>query len=102
VHQSLGLGRTDVEDGAGVPEEGQDVGVGGSDVRGPGDEASIKAEVFHSDVLFDADGEAVQGSYRCSVGGEVGVEEGGAGEGLGGEEGGYAVRLGEDGGLGFI
>ena len=93
MHKRLRLGGTDVEDTAGFPEELEDMCVIWGSVIPPGDESSVPSEVFHTDVLFDADGEAVERASRRFVGCEVVVQIPGTGGCAGGKQLGYAVCL---------
>jgi len=62
MHQGLRLGRTSVEYASRVPDDLQDMGVVCSLVVPPAYEACIVSQVFHANMLFDADGEAVEWS----------------------------------------
>ena len=60
MHQSLRLRCPSVEDAASVPEEFEYQPIVRSNSADPRDETSVEVETFHGDVLFDADGQAVQ------------------------------------------
>lgn len=93
MHQRLRLRRPHVEYSPGRPQDLQDMAISVADSAHPADEAGIQIEVLHGDMLFNADGDAVQGTDGLLVLGEIGVQVGGTGERGLWEELGDAVDL---------
>lgn len=75
MHHALRFRGTRVEDGTGIPQDLKNMSIRRSDVVPPRTVPGTQAEIFHSQMLLDAYGKAVQRTNGSLMFGVEDVEE---------------------------